>query len=497
MPSTHQHLEDEVCERARQARDPRFDGRFFVCVKTTGIYCRPVCPVRIPMAKNVIFRMSASAAEASGFRPCLRCRPESAPATPAWNGTSTTVTRALRLIEDGFLDDASVEDLGDRLGVGARHLTRLFGTHLGASPKIVAETRRLQLAKRLLDETTLPMTDVAAASGYGSIRRFNAAFKRTWQRSPTEIRKTREPQSDTGDDVTLNLRYRPPFDWDGLLTFLGDRAIPGVEDISEGVYRRSFRMNRKAATLKARHNPENRTVAVTLKGTRPADLPDVIKRVRRLFDLDADPMSISADLGRDRDLEKLVRQMPGQRIPGAFDGFEIGVRAIIGQQVSVKSARSVAARLAATHGQDLPPELVCGSVTKLFPTPEDFLSVPVEQFGLPKARARTILALADAVEHGVLDLSSNAGSAETQAALVALPGIGPWTASYVALRVLDDPDAFPEADLALLKVASDKWGYENPRELLQRAESWRPWRGYAALHLWRQYPELVERKTQK
>lgn len=497
MAMSEFHLEDEVCERARQARDPRFDGRFFICVKTTGIYCRPVCPVRIPMAKNVVFHMSASAAEASGFRPCLRCRPETAPATPAWNGTSTTVTRALRLIDEGFLDRQSVEELGDQLGIGARHLTRLFETHIGASPKSVAETRRLQLAKRLLDETLLPMTDVADASGYGSVRRFNAAFKKTWQRTPTEIRKARPTDIDAADEVTLSLRYRPPFDWEGLLKFLDDRVIPGVEDVTDGVYRRSFRANGRSGFMKAVHFADRRIVAVTLRGVRPVDLPHVIKRVRRLFDLDADPMSISSDLSRDKDLGSVVRQMPGQRVPGAFDGFEIGVRAIIGQQVSVKSARAVASRLANAHGDDLPADLICGGVNKLFPTPKQFLQLNEDQFGLPKARSRSICALADALESGRLDLSAQSGSIEIQDALQTLPGIGPWTASYMALRVLDDPDAFPAADLALLKVAGDKWGYIKPQELLERAEAWRPWRSYAALHLWRQYPDVLNKGKTK
>ncbi len=494
------HLDTETCERARQARDPRFDGRFFVCVKTTGIYCRPVCRVRIPMAKNVTFHMSAGAAEAAGFRPCLRCRPETAPATPAWNGTSTTVAKALRYIEFGFLDEGTIEELGDRLGVGARHLSRLFAEQIGASPKSLAETRRLHLAKRLLDQTTLPMAEVALASGYGSIRRFNDAFRRTYERTPRALRKTRKQKrgaSRSANQIVLALRYRPPFDWDSIINFLGDRVIPGVEDVTDGIYRRSFSLNARPGTMEARHIPAENVVSVTLQGVQPSDLPLAIRKCRRIFDLDADPLSISADLCSDPDLATLIRELPGQRIPGAFDAFEVSVRAVLGQQVSVKSARAVAARLVRDHGAELPRDMATANISKMFPTPQAFLLLSAGDFGLPRARARTILALSQAVEDRSLILECGGDSADLQRQLTDLPGIGPWTASYIALRVFDDPDAFPESDLALLRVAEDLWGYKRAAELRARAETWRPWRAYAALHLWRQYPEIVERKTQK
>ena len=342
----------EIFRRARLARDARFDGKFFIGVKTTGIFCRPICPAPSPRERNVEYFPSAAAAAEAGYRPCLRCRPECSPGTPAWLGSSVTVSRALRQIAEGALEEDGVDALAERLGIGARHLRRLFLEHLGAPPVAVAQMRRLLSAKMLIDETHLPLTAIAMAAGYGSIRRFNAAFLETYGRSPRELRRS-EPRRSQGGRYEFALRFRPPFDWEALVAFLGPRAIPGVEAVQGNLYRRSIAFAGRAGWIEAGPAADGSELSLRVEFPDPAWLLPVVSRVRRMFDLDADPLAIQAHLGGDPLLGALVRARPGLRVPGCWDGFETSVRAILGQQVSVARATALAGRLVARFGSPL------------------------------------------------------------------------------------------------------------------------------------------------
>ncbi|MBI5017823.1 MAG: DNA-3-methyladenine glycosylase 2 family protein [Deltaproteobacteria bacterium] len=474
-------LDPAACERARQARDARFDGRFFVAVPSTRIYCRPVCPVQPLNAEHVQFYPTAAAARAAGYRPCLRCRPEAAPGTPAWRGTGATVARALRLIAEGALDRASVTDLAARLGVGERYLRKLFLTQVGASPAVVAATRRLHLAKQLLDETALSMTAVAEASGYRSLRRFNDAVRETYGRPPQSLRRT----PTAGDEgVRLRLTCRSPLEWDPMRAHFARRALPGVEQVREDHYVRTFRLGSTSGWLSVRPVPGEAAIELGLSPSAVTGaLPSLVARVRRMFDLDAEPSAIAGHLGVDPVLAPLVARWPGLRLPSAFDPFEQAVRAILGQQVTVAAAVTVTARLVARLGDNLmgAPD---GGPDRLFPTPEAIAEGDLSSLGVPGKRAEALQTFAAAVASGALGLSADRGPDELVGRLVALPGIGSWTAEYIALRAFGEPDAFPASDLGLLK--SEAWGEERPtaRELAARAERWRPWRAYAALYLW-------------
>lgn len=475
------HLDNAICDRARKARDARFDGRFFIAVTTTGIYCRPICPTPSAKDRNVRYYPSAAAAAEAGFRPCLRCRPEAAPGTPAWLGTSVTVRRALRLIHEGALDTGSVEDLAARLGVGSRHLHRLFVQHVGASPMAVAQTRRLHFAKRLIDETRLPMTDIALASGFGSLRRFNDAFRHTYGRAPRELRRERriEPK---GDALTLRLAYRPPYDWDGLLAFFAARALPGVERVSGDSYARSVSLNGTQGWIEVRPVAGVDALQLSVHGLEPASLFTVALRVRQMFDLAADPADVNLTFKRDPLLGPLAKKRPGLRVPGAWDPFELAVRAVLGQQVSVAAARTFASRIVAQHGTALVSPVE--GLTHLFPEPAALAHADLIPLGLTRARALSLSALAGAVAQGEL-VFDVAAAEEFRAAIQKIPGIGAWTAEYVALRALADPDAFPAEDLILRRAAAGRGKPLTGAALLKRAEAWRPWRAYSVLHLWR------------
>ncbi|HKT48245.1 MAG TPA: AlkA N-terminal domain-containing protein [Candidatus Acidoferrales bacterium] len=466
-----------TCSRARFARDPRFDGRFFIAVLTTRIYCRPICPARPPKEENVRYYATAAAAAEAGFRPCLRCRPECSPGTPAWLGTSATVSRALRLISESALEDASIDSLAARVGIGSRHLRRLFLQHLGATPIAIAQTRRLHFAKKLIDETHLPMSQIALASGFGSVRRFNATFQKTYGRTPTHIRTlARHAPAEEEDEYRFLLRFRPPLDWNGLLEFLGPRAIPGVEVINDDSYRRTFQLDKQTGWLEAALDADASSLALRIHFPDPRSLFLIVERVRRLFDLSADPAEITPHLRRDPLLARRIAARPGLRVPGAWDGFELAIRAILGQQVTVRGASTLAGRLVREFGTP-----VSGNhgLTHIFPTAEKLADVDVARIGLPRARANTIRALARAVMKGDIEFSATDVDAFRER-LCALPGIGDWTAQYIAMRALGEPDAFPASDLGLLHAT----GIRNPRELQARAEAWRPWRAYAAMHLW-------------
>lgn len=481
----------EIYERARLSRDVRFDGQFFVGVRTTGIYCRPICPAVAPRSENVTFYPSAAAASEAGFRPCLRCRPECAPGTPAWYGTSTTVRRGLRLISGGALDGGSIEQLADRLGVTSRHLRRLFTQHVGASPLAVAHTQRLHFAKRLIDQTNLPMSDIALASGFGSVRRFNDAFRKTYGRTPRELRRNSDVALDEASALSVRLGYSQPFDWDGLLAFFAGRATPGVEQVVAGSYLRTVTLGGGPGVIECRLDPDRQQVLLLLHGIETAHVFPAVQRVREMLDLDAPVAQVRALLQADAGVAALVDNQPGARVPGAWEGFELTVRAILGQQVSVKAATTLAGRIANRYGEKtaLPASLRGrGSITlgRLFPTPAKLARARFNNLGMVGSRVQTIRLLARAVINGDIDFETAQDPAEFCERLKTIKGIGDWTAEYVAMRVLKHPDAFPASDLGLLKALGDE--VQGAQELLRRAEKWRPWRAYAALLLWGSLP---------
>jgi AraC family transcriptional regulator of adaptative response / DNA-3-methyladenine glycosylase II len=474
-------IDPERCLRALRSRDARFDGRFFVAVRTTGIYCRPICPARNARPENITWFACAAAAEEAGYRPCRRCRPETAPGSPAWEGTSATVARALRLIADGALDAAGVDTLASRLGVGDRHLRRLFTRHLGASPQSVAQTRRVHFARRLIDETRLPMSEVAWSAGFRSLRQFNDRVRATFGAPPSVLRRKAAPERSPGI-VRLRVPFRPPFDFARLLAYLAPRAIPGVESCQGGVYRRSVRLDGRPATLAVALEPDGRHLRLTVGATGAAGLVRVVERVRRLCDLDADAPAIARQLRRDPRLQPFVPSAGTLRVPGCWDPFELAVRAVLGQQVSVAAATTLAGRLAQRFGEPLASP--ADDVTHVFPSAQRLADAELASIGLPGARAASLRGLARAVADGAVQLDGSAPIEETTAALQELPGIGAWTAHYVALRALGDPDAFPASDLGLRRALGRPGAPLAERELGRLAEAWRPWRGYAAVALW-------------
>ncbi|HVN83852.1 MAG TPA: AlkA N-terminal domain-containing protein [Candidatus Binatia bacterium] len=484
-------LDRDVCYRALQTRDARFDGRLFVGVTSTGIYCRPVCPARTAKRENCRFFASAAAAQAAGFRPCLRCRPETAPDLASWRGSANTVSRALALIAEGGLDggEAGVEALGERLGVGGRQLRRLFQQHLGASPVTVAQTRRVLFAKQLIQETRMSMIEVASAAGFGSVRRFNETFRNLFGRPPSALRRKHTADRPAGSaadvGVTLRLRYRPPYDWPAMLGHLQARAIDGVEQIVGGIYRRTVSSGEHVGIVEVAHEPARDNLAVTVRFPCVRELPAILARVRRVFDVGADIEAIDAHLSRDPVLAPLVALRPGLRAPGGWDGFELAVRAILGQQVSVVAARQLASRLVARCGEAMPKSNGRPRLTHIFPSPERVAAADLSTLGMPGARRGALACLAR-VAIAEPDLFRPFGTVdEAIARLRSIPGIGEWTAQYIALRALREPDAFPASDVGLLRGAAQQTGERStPAELRRRSEPWRPWRAYAAQHLW-------------
>jgi AraC family transcriptional regulator of adaptative response / DNA-3-methyladenine glycosylase II len=476
--------QQEIYERARQSRDARFDGQFYIGVRTTGIYCRPICPANTPKSENVTFFPTAAAASEAGYRPCLRCRPECAPGTPAWSGTSTTVRRGLTLIANGALDDSNVEELATRLGVTSRHLRRLFTQHLGASPLAIAHTRRLHFAKQLIDQTRLPMQDIAIAAGYGSVRRFNDSFVKTYGRSPRELRRVGELPDDARPDTALTVRlpYRMPFDWPALLAFFAARAIPGVESVDGDRYLRTVSVAGTPGIIELRRDAGS--VLLTMHGIGTQDLFSVVQRCREVFDLDAPTQEIATVLAQDVFLARLLRKHPGVRVPGSWDGFELAVRAILGQQISVKAATTIAGRIARAYGEPLGHGEFAG-ISHRFPVPERLARARFNGMGITGRRAATLRRLAQAVIDGSLSFDTSQDPAEFGASLTAIPGIGEWTAQYVAMRALKHPDAFPAADLGLLRAFERPGGERlRPAQLKAMSQAWRPWRAYAAVLLW-------------
>jgi AraC family transcriptional regulator of adaptative response / DNA-3-methyladenine glycosylase II len=471
-------LDPDICYQALLTHDARFDGRFFTGVSTTGIYCRPVCPVKTPKRQRCAFFSTAAAAESAGFRPCLRCRPELSPGNSSIEASARLAQNAASLIEDGLVDGFSLSRLARRLGVTDRHLRRVFKAEFGVSPARFAQTHRLLLAKRLLTDTRLPIIEVSMASGFTSLRRFNGLMKERYHMRPTDLRRQGGDGGKT-DTFTLQLGYRPPLDWDNLITFLKHRAIEGVESAPEGRYRRSVRISRGDKVFRgwievcpASHR---NTLEVRVDASLTRAIPQILAGVKRVFDLSCHPVEIAAALG------PIAQARPGIRVVGAFDGFETAVRAILGQQITVKAAKTVAGRFAAAFGEPL--ETVFPEIHHLFPTPGRIAQCSVSEIsalGIVSQRATSILSLARAIVRGALHLEPGVDVEETVNALLALPGVGTWTAQYIAMRALAWPDAFPHTDHGVMKAMNQT----NPARVLAEAEKWRPWRAYAVMHLW-------------
>ena len=476
-----------ICEQARCARDARFDGIFFTAVKTTGIYCRPVCPVPPARAANVLYFANAASAEAAGFRPCLRCRPELAPADGHWRRGDALLARALRMIEGGALDEAPLASLAERLHVGERHLRRVFQTALGVSPQQVQATRRLLFAKQLLSETTLPITEVAQAAGFGSQRRFNDAWIKAYDLPPSRLRRqsgNAPAARPSSGSLQLRLNYRPPFDFRATLAFLRIRALPGIEQITQTSYSRVLDLQGAWLQLEEWGAGEA-ALRLHLHGVAAPALPSIVQQLRQMFDLDADPCTINAHLAQDPALKPLLQAHPGLRLPGAWNVFETAVRAVLGQQVSVAAASTLTQRLLARLGQPLVGHAAPG-LHQLFPAPAQLANANLVELGITTARIRSLHAIGHALSSPgghILDGQHCPALDDFLRAWTALPGIGPWSAEYIALRGLHHPDAFPAGDLVLRKQLG--MGQPLPENVLrQRAEAWRPWRAYAAIHLW-------------
>ncbi|HUQ29423.1 MAG TPA: DNA-3-methyladenine glycosylase 2 [Usitatibacter sp.] len=472
-------LDADQCYRALRTHDARFDGRFFVGVASTRIYCRPVCTARTPLRRNCTFYASAAAAEARGFRPCLRCRPELAPGYAAVDANRRLAQSAAGMIEDGRLADASLETLAQALGVTDRHLRRVFQQEFGVSPVEYAQTQRLLLAKRLLTDSTLPVIDVAMASGFASLRRFNDLFRTRYRMTPGELRRD-AARGEPAERLVFEIAYRPPYDWDSIHAFLARRAVAGVELADAKSYSRTVRAivngTPHAGWISVTPAPRRNALRVSVSPSLARALPATLARVKHLFDVAAHPGEIADALG------SLAAAHPGLRLPGAMDGFELAVRAILGQQVSVVAATRIAARLAAAFGEDIATPFA--ELSKLFPTPQALASLEpakVAATGIISSRAKAIVALAKEMASGRLRLEPSADVASTLASLEALPGVGPWTAQYIAMRALAWPDAFPHPDVALIKAMKAR----KPREALAASDAWRPWRAYAVMHLWK------------
>ncbi|MDG4822882.1 DNA-3-methyladenine glycosylase 2 family protein [Asanoa sp. WMMD1127] len=468
-------LEFERCYRAVDSRDQRFDGWFYTAVTSTGIYCKPSCPAITPKRANVRFYPSAAAAQRAGFRACRRCRPDAAPGSPEWDVRADTVGRAMRLIGDGVVDREGVPGLAARLGYTERHLHRMLTEELGAGPLALARAQRAQTARILVETTDLGLAEIAFAAGFGSVRQFNDTIKEVYGGPPSTLRQAKQKPGEAGV-VNLRLAYRPPLHASALLEFLADRAIPGVEEVTDGTYRRTLTLPHGCGEVALTPIPGQGSgahVAATLKLKDVRDLAPAVARCRRLLDLDADPEAVDATLKADPALAKTVEKEPGVRVPRAVDGFETAVRAIVGQQISVAATRTILGRIAESAGQPG------------FPDAATVAALPDEAFPMPAARRATIRGLAGAVADGTVDLDLGADREELVDSLVALPGIGAWTAGYVAMRAAGDPDVFLPTDLAVRRGAQHLGLPDEPKALEAHAASWRPWRSYALIRLWR------------
>ncbi|MFI9010497.1 AlkA N-terminal domain-containing protein [Actinosynnema sp. NPDC053489] len=481
------HEDAERCARAVRSKDARFDGWFFTAVLTTGVYCRPSCPVAAPKVGNMRFYPSAAAAQQAGFRACERCRPDASPGSPLWNHRADSVAKAMRLIADGVVDRHGVPGLAGRLGYSVRQVERLLLAELGAGPLALARAQRAQTARLLIETTALPMTEVAAAAGFASVRAFNETVREVFALSPTDLRARRRPVPDTSGVLSLRLPFRAPLRPDNLFGHLVATGVPGVEEWRDGAYRRTLRLPHGHAVVSLA--PQEDHVACKLALSDLRDLSTAIARCRRMLDLDADPTAVDERLRSDPLLAPLVDAAPGRRVPGTVDAAEFAVRAVLGQQVSTAAARTHAARLVRAAGEPI------GDVglTHLFPTPEALASLDPTVLAVPRARKTAFRALVEALADGSLDLGVGADRDRARADLLALPGFGPWTVEVIAMRALGDPDAFLPTDLGIRAAARTLGLPGTPAALVRRAEAWRPWRAYAVQHLWATGDHAVNR----
>jgi AraC family transcriptional regulator, regulatory protein of adaptative response / DNA-3-methyladenine glycosylase II len=465
--------DSDTCYRAVQGRDARFDGWFFVAVRTTRIYCRPSCPAVTPQRKNVSFHPSSAAAQRAGYRACKRCRPDAAPGSPDWDVRGDLAGRALRLIRDGVIDRSGVPGLAARLGYSERQIHRTLMAEVGAGPLALARAQRAQTARILLETTDLPIGDVAFAAGFASIRQFNETVRDVFATTPSGLRTARHRDGSTmAGWLTLRLPFREPMDLEAALEFLAARAIPGIESYSDGVYRRSLRLPGGPAVVEVEPGA-GAFVRSRIRLTDQRDLAAAVARTRRLLDLDADPVAVDTALGTDRALGPLIRKHPGLRSPAAVDGFEMAIRAVVGQQISVRGARTVLGRLAERYGEPAFPD----EPLRLFPSAARFTEIAADELPMPRTRAATLLRLANEFAAERLVLDPGADRAETRTALLAQPGIGPWTADYLLMRAVGDPDVLLESDLAIRQAATEL-------DLDLAAGQWAPWRSYVTHHLW-------------
>jgi len=480
-------IEPELCYRVIESRDARFDGVFFVAVTSTGIYCRPSCPARTPRREHVRFYATAGAAQQAGFRACKRCRPDASPGSPEWNQRADTAGRAMRLILDGVADREGVQGLARRLGYSARQLHRVLVAELGAGPLALARAQRAHTARVLLQTTSLPAGQIAFAAGFASIRQFNATIAEVFAQTPSQLRRRADRwlrgPSDAGA-IRLRLPYRPPFDFPALLRFLGERAVPGVEAVQAGTYMRVLSLPRGLGIARVRQPEDGQSLYLgcELELSDVRDLPAATERVRRLLDLDADPVWIGEDLGRDSVLGSMWTSRPGLRVPGTVAGEEIAMRAVLGQQVSVAGARTLAARLAEAYGEPLAAPR--GPLARAFPTAARIASLDPAELAMPRARGRALVGLAQALAQENLQLDPAADREDVARRLITMQGIGPWTVAYIRMRALGDPDAFLPSDLGVRKALLSLGYAGDPRSAEALSARWRPWRSYAVQYLW-------------
>lgn len=489
-------MDDSACYRAMRSKDARFDGWFFVGVTSTGIFCRPSCPATTPKRENVRFYPSAAAAQAAGFRVCKRCRPDASPGSPEWNVRADTAGRAMRLILDGTVDREGVRGLAARLGYSERQLHRLLVAEAGAGPLALARAQRAQTARVLLETTDVPVSQVAFAAGFTSIRQFNDTVRQVFALTPTQVRSRASGTAEPAAPGTISLRlpHRPPLELTGLLRFLADRAVPGVEEYAQGVYRRVLRLphGSGAVTLCAGGGSY---VQCRLELDDLRDAGAAVQRCRRLLDLDADPEAVDALLAGDPVLAPIVAAAPGRRVPGSVDPDELAVRAVLGQQVSVAGARTLAGRITARYGKPL--TAPSGGLTHAFPDVATLAQADIDELPMPRARARALLHLATALASGDIVLGPGADRDEASGQLGALPGIGPWTVAYVRMRALGDPDTFLPTDLGVRHALERLGRPGDPAAAAELARSWRPWRSYALQQLWSVPEQVVPAATQK
>ncbi|MEU3142446.1 AlkA N-terminal domain-containing protein [Nocardiopsis alba] len=492
-------MDDEQRYRAVHSRDARFDGVFYTAVLTTGVYCRPSCPAITPLRRNVRFYRSAAAAQESGFRACKRCRPDTVPGSPEWNLRADVVGRAVRLIRDGAVDRGGVGSVAAALGYSERQLNRLLTGETGASTLALARTERAHTARILVETTDMPMADAAFAAGFSSVRQFNETMRAVYDRSPSRMREAAAGRATaTGSGtITLRLPYRSPIDLEGTLAFLGDRAVPGVEEYTDGIYRRALRLPHGTGTVELSPGTGRAGghVACRLRLTDPRDLAGAVRRCRDLLDLDADPEAVADVLGADPILGPTLRAHPGVRSPGQVDPAEPAFRAVLGQQVSVRAARTLAGRLVERFGRPL--ETPDGGLTHTFPTPEDLAAASPDDLPLTRARSRALLGLAEAIASGRIDLGPGCDRDEAERRLVELRGIGPWTARYTRMRGLGDPDVFLETDLGVRQALERSGETATPAAARARARDWSPWRSYATHLLWASSTGMEERRSRE